>query len=66
MGPGAPLLCWPPALSLFKSSTSLETGESLDEFDIGIALLLGKNLFQTRHHDCGCRIVTTPLWQRQN
>jgi hypothetical protein len=51
---GAPSLCWPPALSLFKSSTSLETGESLDEFDIGAALLLGNKTPQLRMPDCDC------------
>ncbi len=32
---GAPSLCWPPTLSPFRSSASLEIGELLEEFDIG-------------------------------
>ncbi len=57
MGLGVPLLCWPPALSLFKSLASLEMSESLEEFDIGAGLLLGNNLFQTRLvADAGLRL----------
>ncbi|CAM6073068.1 unnamed protein product [Sphagnum tenellum] len=53
MDPGVPSLCWPPALSPFKSSMSLEMGKSL-EFDIGVALLLGNKAPRLWMPDCDC------------